>query len=374
MKEPTSLPCELIQDILPLYVEEDVNPKTKDLVAKHLEECGSCRDFLKELKNEEPVLDDIPENLPEPDTFRKWFKRLRAGAIAGLIILILAAVGIGVVSYKAGTVAEKETIGTKDVVRVLKKAGLSLKASQSPVIDPNECLLGDIRPKVYNLDEEGFSQLYIYEFESTLARKKTIEGIERQDNPFMQRMSHRAYAAKNMVLVMTFNVAQENMENMEQAEKIFAQLAPITFTLGKTVFYDLNQGEKWVLYGEGEHWEAKLVVAAFEEKWIDEKGYKQSRYYVNKTPFINYKGNPEEIEKISYGFQHGLHGQRSGFEGGFRQGNFDEEQTHVYGGSPIFWGEFGFSQTYIVDKNEPGQFSAEWNGEEESFELTLQES
>ncbi|HHY25695.1 MAG TPA: DUF2275 domain-containing protein [Desulfitobacterium dehalogenans] len=367
------LPCELVQDILPLYVEEDVNPKTRDLVEKHLEECGSCQDFRRELKNEEPVLDNIPENLPEPDTFKKWLKRLRLGAIVGLIALILAAVGIGVVGYKAGTIAEKETISTKDVVRVLKKAGLSLKASQSPVVAPNECILGDVQPKVYDLDDKGRGQLYIYEFDSTLARRNTVEGIGNKDNPFVQKIFHRAYGSKNMVLIMAFNVTSENTVNMEEMESIFAQLAPITFTLGKTIFYDLNQGEKWVLHGEGEHWEAKIVVAAFEEKWTDEKGYKQSRYYLNNTPLVRFKGDPEEIKDVmTYSFEYLLEKRGSSGEG-FRQGNFDEEQTNVYGGSPLFWGEFGFSQTYIIDKSQTGKFSVQWNGEEESFELTLQE-
>lgn len=367
MKEPTSLPCELIQDILPLYVEEDVNPKTKDLVAKHLEECGSCRDFLKELKNEEPVLDDIPENLPEPDTFKKWFKRLRAGAIVGLIVLILAAVGIGVVSYKAGTVAEKETISTKDVVRVLKKGGLSLKASPSPVIDPSECRLGDVQPKVYGLDEEGLGQLYIYEFDSTLARRNILESIKSmEDDPFTSsQIPSVAYAAKNMVIVAVLNISEENWQSD------YDKIAPMTQALGKTIFYDLNQGEKWVLYGEGKDWEAKLVVSTYEEWWTGEDGYKKFKFYMTKTPLVNYKGNPEEIKNISYSFEY-LNGKSTLTEEGYHQGNFDEEQTAFYRGSPLYWGIYS-GTTHTVDKNETGKFSVQWNGEEESFELTLQE-
>ncbi|AFL99439.1 putative integral membrane protein (DUF2275) [Desulfitobacterium dehalogenans ATCC 51507] len=361
------LPCELVQDILPLYVEEDVNPKTRDLVEKHLEECGSCQDFLRELKNEEPVLDNIPENLPEPDTFKKWLKRLRIGAVVGLIALILAAVGIGVVGYKAGTVAEKETISTRDVVKVLKKAGLSLKASQSPVVDPSECILGDVQPKVYGLDEEGLGQLYIYEFDSTLGRRNVLEGIKNmEDDPFARsQIPSVAYAAKNMVIIVVLNISEENWQSD------YGKIAPITQTLGKTIFHDLNQGEKWVLYGDGKHWEAKLVVSAYEEWWTGEDGYKKFKFYMTKTPLVKYKGNPEEIKDINYSFEY-LTGKSTMAGEEYHQGNFDEEQTGFYNGSPLYWGIYG-GTTHTIDKNETGKFSVQWSGEEESFELTLQE-
>lgn len=378
MKEPTEhktlaneelppLPCELVQDILPLYVEGDVNPRTKTLVEKHLEECSPCRDFLKELKNEEPVLDNIPENLPEPDTFKKWFKRFKAGAIAGLIVLILAAVGIGMVSYKAGTVAEKEMISTKDVVRVLKKAGLSVKAGQSSVIDPSECKLGDVQPKVYGLDEEGIGQLYIYEFDSTLARRTILEGIKSmEDDPFTSlQIPSVAYAAKNIVIVAVLNISEENWQSD------YDKVAPITQILGKTIFHDLNQGEKWVLHGEGKHWEAKLVISAYEEGWTGEDGYMKFKLYMSKTPLVNYKGNPKEVKDISYSFEY-LNGKSTLTEEEYHQGNFDEERIGFYRGSPLYWGIHG-NTTHTIDKSQTGKFSVQWNGEEESFELTLQE-
>lgn len=368
MKEQMPLPCEVVQDILPLYVEGDVNPGTKDLMEKHLEECGSCRDFLKELKNEEPVLNNIPEHLPEPDTFKKWFKRLRAGAVVGLIVLILAAVGIGVVSYKAGTVAEKETINTKDVVKVLKKAGLSLKASRSPIIDPGECILGDVQPKVYGLDKEGLVQLYLYEFDSTLARRNILESIKsKEDDPFtsLQRLNV-AYAAKNMAIVVVLNISEENWQ------RDYNKIAPMTQTLSKTIFRDLNQGETWVLYGEGRDWEAKLVVSAYEEWWTDEDGYKRFKFYMNRTPLVNYKGNPEEVKDINYSFEY-LTGKSTLNAENYHQDNFDEEQVGAYGGFPLHWGVHG-NTTHTIDKTETGKFSVQWNGDkEESFELTLRE-
>ena len=35
-------PCELIEDLIPLYIEEDISSITKEIVEDHLKECESC--------------------------------------------------------------------------------------------------------------------------------------------------------------------------------------------------------------------------------------------------------------------------------------------------------------------------------------------
>src|SRR5215211_5154257 len=38
--------CALIQDLLPLYIEGEVTPASRDLIAEHLEHCDRCAGFL----------------------------------------------------------------------------------------------------------------------------------------------------------------------------------------------------------------------------------------------------------------------------------------------------------------------------------------
>jgi hypothetical protein len=38
--------CALIQDLLPLYIEGEVTPASRDLIAEHLEHCERCTGFL----------------------------------------------------------------------------------------------------------------------------------------------------------------------------------------------------------------------------------------------------------------------------------------------------------------------------------------
>jgi hypothetical protein len=192
------------------------------------------------------------------------------------------------------------------------------------------------------------SQLYFYEFESALERRNVLEEISRRDSsnsqapysrdPFTkaQKLS-RAYVAKNMAMVMVHNIT---LENMESENKI---LAPITLTVGKAIFYELNQGRKFVLQGEGEHWEAKFVASIYEESWTDERGYKRTQTNSNELPLVRYKGNPEEIRDITYRFEWPGGASSQSSEEGFRQGNFDDEAISVYGGSPLFWSSLGFS-------------------------------
>lgn len=43
--------CNVIKDLLPLYVENMVSPESKELVEKHICECESCKKELESLRN-----------------------------------------------------------------------------------------------------------------------------------------------------------------------------------------------------------------------------------------------------------------------------------------------------------------------------------
>ena len=39
-------PCEVIKDLLPLYVDDICSEKSKDIIEEHLAECEECRNYL----------------------------------------------------------------------------------------------------------------------------------------------------------------------------------------------------------------------------------------------------------------------------------------------------------------------------------------
>ncbi len=95
-------PCELIEDLLPLYIEGDLSDKSKKIVEEHINHCESCRKLLIEYSDREPILIDIEESLPKADTFKKWMARLKKSAMMILVLFVILGVSIGGISYYIG--------------------------------------------------------------------------------------------------------------------------------------------------------------------------------------------------------------------------------------------------------------------------------
>lgn len=84
--------CEVIQDLIPLYVEDMLSEDSKKLVETHLDECEECREYLETLRtmNSLPIETDtqplkkIQKNIQK----KKWY----AVIIAVLITLLLGTV------------------------------------------------------------------------------------------------------------------------------------------------------------------------------------------------------------------------------------------------------------------------------------------
>ena len=46
------IPCEIIQDLLPLYVDNVCSANSRLYIEEHLATCEECRDYLASLKGE----------------------------------------------------------------------------------------------------------------------------------------------------------------------------------------------------------------------------------------------------------------------------------------------------------------------------------
>ena len=49
-------PCEIIKDLIPLYVDDVCSEKSKGLIEEHIAECEECRKNLAALKGELPPM------------------------------------------------------------------------------------------------------------------------------------------------------------------------------------------------------------------------------------------------------------------------------------------------------------------------------
>ena len=92
--------CNIIRDILPLYVEDMVSADTSAFVEEHLEKCAECRADLENLKRTGQI-EEVP--LAEPDndilplrTIKKKWQRKKVVLICTtvLITILISVIGL----------------------------------------------------------------------------------------------------------------------------------------------------------------------------------------------------------------------------------------------------------------------------------------
>jgi len=83
--------CKIIQDILPLYVENIASDETREFVETHLVDCGNCRDLLNGMKDPS----DIPITLsaaPLIHLKKKMFKKRMITVLVTAVVVLIATV------------------------------------------------------------------------------------------------------------------------------------------------------------------------------------------------------------------------------------------------------------------------------------------
>ena len=93
--------CNMIRDILPLYVEDMASQDTRDLVEEHIASCENCKKRLEEMKTfEEPPVDtDIAPLRNIQNTLRK--KKLQTIILSVMVTLVFAVVTIAYLTTPA---------------------------------------------------------------------------------------------------------------------------------------------------------------------------------------------------------------------------------------------------------------------------------
>ena len=56
--------CEIIRDLIPLYLDKVCSEDSRKLVEEHLAECSECRKYMKELETELESVSDIRQDIP----------------------------------------------------------------------------------------------------------------------------------------------------------------------------------------------------------------------------------------------------------------------------------------------------------------------
>ena len=110
---PDRLPCDLIQDLLPLYHDGVTSETTHRLVEDHLETCPTCQAEYESLVRPLPPASAVPETDLKPQ-FRKMVKTWRARNIQGVLGAILGVIFLAVAAYFLLLVAPSATLSPED--------------------------------------------------------------------------------------------------------------------------------------------------------------------------------------------------------------------------------------------------------------------
>ena len=127
--------CEIVQDLLPLYVDEICSPASREMVRSHLSSCKDCTAVLRQLKNSE-IEDGLADEKTEVIEKHNQFFR-RKSAVAGMIIG--AALMIPVIICLIASLASGNSIG--NLLIVLAALLLAASLIVVPLIMPRNRFL-----------------------------------------------------------------------------------------------------------------------------------------------------------------------------------------------------------------------------------------
>lgn len=98
MTNNSSLPCDIVQDLLPSYADSILSDTGTAAVAKHLQSCEHCHDIYNAMVNDEPHEATSGQQDKEIDYLKKVRSKTRHFTIAAILIAVLLA-GSGTAVY-----------------------------------------------------------------------------------------------------------------------------------------------------------------------------------------------------------------------------------------------------------------------------------
>ncbi len=143
-----NLTCELVEDLMPSYIDGLTNEVTNKAVREHLAQCDKCKSKLENMK--EPYSEEkIETEKKEIDFLKKARKRNIKTVIFSIVaIILIAAVGVCTLPYM-----ESERLFENDIIYDLKFDGRTFKLTMIPV--SNEIVITDVIREEFGFGEVG---------------------------------------------------------------------------------------------------------------------------------------------------------------------------------------------------------------------------
>lgn len=82
------LNCDVIKDLIPLYIDEVASDASKEIVENHVENCKTCQVYLQELKKKIKLPSNQNVHMIDAEKMKGFRKWIRNGKIRAVIIVI----------------------------------------------------------------------------------------------------------------------------------------------------------------------------------------------------------------------------------------------------------------------------------------------
>ena len=90
--------CEIIKDLLPLYVDDVCSTETREFVEKHLKNCNECQKYFETMEKDENNKNN--KNSDEKESIKNFNNKIKRNKIKAVVIsLIIFVIGILLIKY-----------------------------------------------------------------------------------------------------------------------------------------------------------------------------------------------------------------------------------------------------------------------------------
>ena len=248
MNKKNSLPCEVVRDLVPLYLEKLTGEGTRELMEFHLTECADCSQYLENMKEGENSVTEQDER-KQIDYLKQVRQRSRIHSVLLFFIIMGAFLLLYALYFVAGP---SETDQMLQALVGAEELGYCLGGYES-IDGTTGSLSPEEREQNINEYNEKVAQYYSYQSHHYHQLRETHADLINRvnlENPQDYRIDH-------MVIAEGFSFAVYNNVGRNSAS-----LHTHLFTMGLSVLYN-GDGEYWqICFG---YWNPKCHTVLMKE-------------------------------------------------------------------------------------------------------------
>lgn len=202
-----NLTCEIVEDLMPSYIDSLTSEVTNKAIREHLSQCEKCKAKLDSMA--EPYSEDkIEKEKKEIDFLKKnRRKNIRTKLISLLAVVLVVAVAVCTLPY-----LEKESLSEYELLYDLEVQGNTFKITMIPT--DKDIVITDIEKSSYGIGERGIdvkgrkaspfdnreSVIWEYTYEEDIRTFKLWDKILWEDGEYISDITSEAFKRKHLYI------------------------------------------------------------------------------------------------------------------------------------------------------------------------------